>query len=73
LIGYTTIVTGLLVGLGTFNIFEESIPTCNSPAGKRASAKRRGNKIKSTNDKEINLEIRQHGVDNVHIIQDTNP
>jgi hypothetical protein len=51
----------------------ESIPKRSSPAGKKASAKRRRNKIKPTNDPDINLEIQQHGEDNVHIIQDTNP
>ena len=47
-----------------------SIPKRNSKAGRKASAKRRRNKLKPTNDKEVNELIRKYG-DNVRIIQDT--
>jgi hypothetical protein len=50
----------------------ETIPKRNSPAGKNASAKKRRNKIKPTNDEEINEEKRRHG-DRVNVVMDTNP
>jgi len=50
----------------------ETIPKRNSPAGKKASAKRRRNKIKPTNDEEINEEIRRHG-DRVNVVYDSDP
>ena len=56
---------------GKFHL--ESIPSRSSPAGKRASAKRRRNKIRPTNDKEINELLRIYGEKNVKIHYHINP
>lgn len=50
------------------------IPKRSSPAGKKASARKRREKNRAHHpDKEIDREIQQHGEDNVHIIQDSDP
>jgi hypothetical protein len=46
----------------------ETIPKRNSPAGKRASAKRRRNKIKLDDDPEIDALLRAYG-ENVRLIK----
>jgi hypothetical protein len=46
----------------------ETIPKRNSPAGKRASAKKRGNKIKLDDDPEIDTMLRVYG-DRVNVLK----
>lgn len=46
----------------------QSIPKRNSPAGKRASAKKRNKKIKLDDDPEIEALLRAYG-DNVRVIK----
>jgi hypothetical protein len=53
-------------------IIENVFPKRNSLAGRKASEKKRRNKIKPTNDAEINEEIRRQG-DRVKILYDSNP
>jgi hypothetical protein len=54
-------------------IIENVFPKRSSPAGKKLSAKKKRNKIKVTNDPDIQREIDQHGEDNVRVVFDSNP
>lgn len=52
----------------------ETIPTRGSKAGQRALSKRRKERHRQHHkDPEIDREIQQHGSDNVHVIEDTDP
>ena len=52
----------------------ETIPKRTSKAGQRALSKRRKERDRQHHkDPEIDREIQQHGSDNVHVIEDTDP